>query len=159
MYIKQNKVKWITYISKSSLVSTRTGKSLLVFTTCMYAKLLQLCPTLCDPMDCSPACSSIQGILQVRILQWVAIPSSRGSSQPRGWTLISMSSALAGRFLPLVPPGKPQYWPQWDFILGNWLSRCCENWEVSEWIARQHRELNSNKKLLPPMCSKSKVKW
>ena len=54
--------------------------------------------------------------------------------------------------LPLVPPGKPQYWPQWDFILGNRLSRCYENWEVSEWTERQHRELNNNRKWLPPMC-------
>ena len=62
---------------------------------CMCAKLLQLCLTLCDPMDCNPACSSVQGILQARILEWVTMPSSRGSSQPRDWTLVSMSSALA----------------------------------------------------------------
>ena len=39
--------------------------------------------TLCDPMDCSPPGCSIHGILQARILEWVAMPSSRGSSQPR----------------------------------------------------------------------------
>ena len=50
---------------------------------CFHAKLLQLCPTLCDPMDCSPPGSSVSGILQARILQWVSISSSRGSSQPR----------------------------------------------------------------------------
>jgi len=38
----------------------------------------QLCPTLCNPMDCSPLGSSVQGILQARILEWVAIPFSRG---------------------------------------------------------------------------------
>ena len=54
-----------------------------------YAKSLQSCPTLCDPMDCSPPDSSVQGILQVRILEWVAISSSRGSSRPRDWTGIS----------------------------------------------------------------------
>ena len=42
-----------------------------------------LCPTLCKPMDCSPPGSSVHGILQARILEWVAIPFSRGSSQPR----------------------------------------------------------------------------
>ena len=47
------------------------------------AKLLQWCPTLCDPMDCSPPDSSVHGILQARILKWVAMPSSRGSSQAR----------------------------------------------------------------------------
>jgi len=40
----------------------------------------QSCPTLCDPVDCSPPGSSVRGILQARILEWVAIPSSRGSS-------------------------------------------------------------------------------
>ena len=44
--------------------------------------------TLCDPMDCSPPGSSVHGILQPRILEWVAIPFSRRSSQPRDWTLI-----------------------------------------------------------------------
>ena len=41
-----------------------------------YAKLLQSCPTLCDPMDCSPPGSSVHGILQARILEWVAMPFS-----------------------------------------------------------------------------------
>ena len=43
----------------------------------------QSCPTLCDPMDCSPPGSSFHGVLQASILEWVAISSSRGSSQPR----------------------------------------------------------------------------
>ena len=45
--------------------------------------LLQSCPTLSDPMDCSPPGSSVHGILQARILEWVAIPFFRGSSNPR----------------------------------------------------------------------------
>ena len=48
----------------------------------MHAKSLQLCLTLCDPMDCRLPGSSVHGILQARILEWVAIPFSRGSSQP-----------------------------------------------------------------------------
>ena len=47
------------------------------------AKSLQLCPTLCDPIDCRPPGSSVHGILQTRIVEWVAISSSRGSSQTR----------------------------------------------------------------------------
>ena len=43
----------------------------------------QLCLTLCDPVECSLACFSVHGILQTRILGWVAISFSRGSSQPR----------------------------------------------------------------------------
>ena len=51
--------------------------------------------TLCDPMDCSPPGSSVHGILQVRILEWVTIPFSRGSSWPRDRTWVS---CIAGRF-------------------------------------------------------------
>ena len=43
---------------------------------CVCAKLLQSCPTLCNPMDCSPPGSSVHGILQARILEWIAMPSS-----------------------------------------------------------------------------------
>ena len=58
----------------------------------------QLCLTLCDPVNCSPPGSSVQGIPQARILEWVAMFSSRGSSQPRGRTRISYVPALTGRF-------------------------------------------------------------
>ena len=53
------------------------------------------CPTLCNPMDCSPPGSSVHGILQARILEWVAVPFSRGSSRPRDQTQVS---CVAGRF-------------------------------------------------------------
>ena len=62
-------------------------------------KSLQLCPTLCDAMDYSPLSSSVHGILQARILSWVAVPSSRGSSQPRDWTCISYISCIGKRVL------------------------------------------------------------
>ena len=63
----------------------------------MSVKVLvtQSCPTLCDPMDCSPPASSVHGISQVRVLEWVAISSSRGSCQPRNWTPISCVSCIA----------------------------------------------------------------
>ena len=48
--------------------------------------ITQSCPTLCDPMDCSPPGSSVYGILQARVLEWVAISFSRGSSRPRDQT-------------------------------------------------------------------------
>ena len=54
----------------------------------------QSCPTLCDPVDCSAPCSSIHGILQARILKWVAISFSRGSSGPRDRTQVF---CIAGR--------------------------------------------------------------
>ena len=49
----------------------------------------QLCPTLCNPRDCSPPGSSVHGIFQARILEWVAVSYSRGSSQPRDQTCVS----------------------------------------------------------------------
>ena len=57
-------------------------------------------PTLCDPMDYNPSGSSVHGILQVRILEWVATSSSRGSSQPK-------SPALQADSLPAEPQVKP----------------------------------------------------
>ena len=54
---------------------------------CMHAKSLQSCPTLCEPLECNPPHYSVHGILQARILEWVAMPSSRGSSRPRDQTL------------------------------------------------------------------------
>ena len=48
--------------------------------SCVCAKSLQLYPTLCNPMNCSPPDSSVHGVFQARILEWVAIPFSKGSS-------------------------------------------------------------------------------
>jgi len=70
-------------------------------------KLLQSCPTLCDLMDCSPPGSSVHGILQARVLEWVAMPSSRGSSRPRDRTHVSCLLHWQAGSLPLEPPGKP----------------------------------------------------
>ena len=53
------------------------------------SEVAQLCPTLCDPTDCSLQGSSVHGILQARVLEWVAISFSRGASQPRDQTQVS----------------------------------------------------------------------
>ena len=68
---------------------------------CMHA---QLCPTLCNPMDCSPLGSSVHGIFQTRIVEWFAIFFSRGSSPPRDWACVS---CIAGKFFSAEPPEKP----------------------------------------------------
>ena len=62
------------------------------------SEVTQLCPTLCDPVDGSPPGSSIHGIHQARILEWVGISFFRGSSQPRDWTQVSH---IAGRYFTL----------------------------------------------------------
>ena len=65
---------------------------------CMHAKSLQLCLTLCNPLDCSSPGSSIHGIIQTRVLEWIAMPSSRGSSQARDRTLVLYVSCI-GRWV------------------------------------------------------------
>ena len=74
------------------------NRHLLTFVACkdlLVVLVVQLCLTLRDPMDCSPPGSSVHGILQARILQWVAFPFSRASSRPRDQTQVS---CIAGRF-------------------------------------------------------------
>ena len=63
-------------------------------------EVAQLCLTLCNPMD-----YTVPGILQVRILEWVAFPFSRGSSQPRDQTQVSR---IVGGFFIIEPTGKPK---------------------------------------------------
>ena len=62
----------------------------------MKVLVTQLCPALCDPMDCSLPASSVHGILQAQMLEWVAIPFSREFSQPRDGSQVF---CIAGRFL------------------------------------------------------------
>ena len=76
---------------------------------CVCVKLLQLCPTLCDSMDYSPPGSSVLGISQARIPEWVAISSSRGSSPLRDQTCLSSLSCFAGGYFTAEPPGKHIY--------------------------------------------------
>ena len=67
----------------------------------------QSSPTLCDLRDCSPSGSSVHGILQARILEWVPISSSRGSSLTMDWTHASCISCTSKGFLNAEPSGKP----------------------------------------------------
>ena len=77
-----------------------------------HAHSLQLYLTLCGPLDCSPPGSSVYGILQARILEWVAIPSSRGSPRTRDQTSVShIYLHWQAGSLPLTPSGKPQWSP------------------------------------------------
>ena len=82
-----NQYPYTPFLNKRTVILFRDG-------LCVCA-VTQSCLTLCDPMDCSPTGSSVHGILQVRILDWVAISFSRVSSQPRDWTQVS---CIIGRF-------------------------------------------------------------
>ena len=72
-----------------------------------HVRSLQSCSPFWDLMDCSLPGSSVHGISQTRILGWIAIPSSRGASQPRDRTHVSCGFYIAGRFFTVEPPQKP----------------------------------------------------
>ena len=97
-------IYWLSSSMSRSLSPRYTG-------VCMCACMLSLqpCPTLCDPMDCSVLPGfSIHGIFQAGILEWVAMYSSKGSSQPRDWTHGSCVFCITDGFFTSKPLGKPQ---------------------------------------------------
>ena len=73
---------------------------------CVFS-VAQSCPTLCDLVDCNPPDSSIHGSFLARILEWLAMSSSKGYSQPRHWphVMSPATPALASRFFTTAPPG------------------------------------------------------
>ena len=77
--------------------------SMLLYFLFCFQKVSQSYPTFCALMDCGPLGSPVHGISQARILGWVAISFSRGSSRPRGQIPVSF---IAGRFFTTEPPGK-----------------------------------------------------
>ena len=102
--------------------------------TCVCS-VTQSCPALCDPMDCSPPGSSVHGTFQARILEWVASPSSRGSSQPRDWTHVSCVSCIGRLILYTAPsvgkPNKQCQSTQWEVhrkFKQGWGSASEEEW-------------------------------
>ena len=82
---------------------------LIVSRVCVHAKSFQSCRLLRDPVDCSPPGSSVLGILQAKILEWVAIPSSSGPSKPKDRTCVSHLLHWQAGSLPLALPGKPYF--------------------------------------------------
>ena len=84
------------------------GKTAYIYTESQYA-FGAACDfgITCDPLDCSLPGSPVLRIFHARILEWVAIPSSRGSSQPRDQSSVSVSPALQANSLPLSHYGTP----------------------------------------------------
>ena len=72
----------------------------------LCAQTLQSCATFCDAMDLSPPGSSVHGILQARILEWIGMPRFRAIFPTHGSNLRLMSPVVAGGPLPIVIPGK-----------------------------------------------------
>ena len=79
------------------------------YTEALCVLIAQLYPTLWDPVDYSPPGSPVHGILQARLLEWVAILFSRGSFWPRDWTLYCWSPVLQTDSLASEPPEKPKH--------------------------------------------------
>ena len=101
-----------TFCPKNSELSAPmiTGASSLQKIILCVCVCVQSCLTLCDPMDYSPPGSSVHGLFQARILEWVASRgSSRGSSRPRDRTCVSCVCVSCGGFFTTVPPGKRVY--------------------------------------------------
>ena len=96
--------------------------------------LFKLCPTLSDPMDCSLPGSCLNGILQERILEWVVMPFSRGSSWPKDWTCVSYDFCTGRRaLLSLAPPGKHADLPITSFLLQPTPRACSNSCPRSRW--------------------------
>ena len=74
------------------------------------SEIAQSCPTLCNPLDCSLSGSSVHGIFQARVLEWIAISFSRGSSQPRNRTRVSH---IVGRCFTVFLGGSPAMRETW----------------------------------------------
>ena len=87
---------WVSHVAGRFFTIWATREA---YTYMLHVKSLQSCLTLCDPVDSSPPGSSIHGILQAGILEWVTMPSSRGSSWPRDWTHISYGSSIGRQVL------------------------------------------------------------
>ena len=79
----------VTFFKKEQEAIENMQKVTLTKPVCCISEVLQSCLTLCKPIDCSPPDSSICGIFQAGVLEWVASSFSRGSSQPRDWTWVS----------------------------------------------------------------------
>ena len=97
----------VNYVARWANYSLLISKVFIV----KKVKVAHSCPTLCNPLDCSPPSSSLQGTLQARILEWVAIPFSRGSPRPRDQTQVS---CIAGS------------------IINSINNYGCENWTIKK---------------------------
>ena len=116
MYLPRSLLKWLfSYFESDSryrsvkFINILFYKIITQLITIVCAVCMLSCIPLYDPVDCSLPGSSAHGILQARILEWVAISSCRGSSWCRDQIRFSCISCIAGRFFTTEPPGSPQY--------------------------------------------------
>ena len=101
----QEAYSWVVSLSSSSYKIGEFRENI----SCLHAKSLQSCPTLCDPMDCCLPDPSVHGVLQARILEWIAMSPPGDLPDPGIQPTSLTSSVLAGGFFTTTPLGKPQY--------------------------------------------------
>ena len=101
---------WSPALQADALPSEPQGSPCFIKSGWKWKWSRSVCLTLCDPVDCSPPGSSIHGILQARILEWVAISFSRGSSRPRDRTHVSCVSCIGRQVLYHLQPFKHLDW-------------------------------------------------
>ena len=94
-------------------VYNSAGRRLELKWRCCDSMCAQSCPTLRTPVDCSSPDFSVHGIFQARILEWIAISFSRGSSQSKDWNWVSCVSCNGRQILTIEPPGKPSGFVFW----------------------------------------------
>ena len=99
LHCRQILYHWATWETIHTYMHTNRCVYIRMYSVCVGA---QSCTTLCNPMDCSPPGSSVHGILQARILEWVAISYSKRSLWPRDWTHVSCVAGFTAE-----PLGKP----------------------------------------------------
>ena len=109
--------KWLLHSSSLLRPQTLVSPSIPPFLKCVCS-VDQSCLTLCDPMDCSPSGSSVHEILQARILEWVAISSSRGAFWLRDQVHVSCISCI-GRWI-------LYHWATWEAPLSQILTSIYE---------------------------------
>ena len=130
--IKLRNLKWdnwiIRVVPKSSDHCPYKTKAEESFPGGLCVLVTQSCLTLRGPMDCSPPGSSVYGILQARILEWVAISSFRGSSQPRDWTHVYSVFCTDRRILHHLNHEKLPWWSSgWEFAC-QWRGHGFDPW-------------------------------
>ena len=110
-------------------------------------EVAQLCPTLCNPMYCSLPHSSIRGIFQARILEWVAISFSRGSSQPKDQTQVS---CIVGRHFTIWATREASYMQSTSCKMLGWIKHELESRLPGE------ISITSDMHMTPPLWQKAK---
>ena len=107
---------------------------------CVHAKWLQSCLTLCKPMDCSLPGSSVHGILQARILEWVVMPSSRGSSRPRDQSYVCKQLPVAmAKSVTHAHTGSPSFPAPHSSSLASLSKPNACTWTLASSSAFRHR--------------------